>query len=134
MGTSIRTEISKSNDYYISKHRYLELQHFCLQYPEWKQNYADMATYIRPGSIIKLDSKNIYKPHIAYIRMEYLEKINLIEDIAKETDPILANYILTAITEGRSYTYLRQVLNIPCGKDYYYERYRKFFWILDKRH
>lgn len=21
---------------------------------------------------------------------------------------------------------------IPCGKDYYYDRYRKFFWLLDK--
>ena len=32
-----RNEISVKNKYYISKHRYLELKHFCLQYPEWKR-------------------------------------------------------------------------------------------------
>lgn len=29
-------ELSEKNPYYISKHRYYELKHFCLQYPEWK--------------------------------------------------------------------------------------------------
>lgn len=35
MGTNLRTTLSKKNPYYISKHRRLELVHFCLQYPEW---------------------------------------------------------------------------------------------------
>lgn len=31
-----------------------------------------------------------------------------------------------------SYTYLRTMLDIPCGKGRYYNLRRKFFWILDK--
>lgn len=32
-----RAELSKKNPYYISKHRYYELKHFCRQYDEWKR-------------------------------------------------------------------------------------------------
>ena len=35
-----RSEISKKNPYWIPKHRYFELKHFCLQYPDWKNEYA----------------------------------------------------------------------------------------------
>lgn len=41
MGTVIRPETSKKNKYWIPRHRYHELKHFCLQYPEcmsWCQN------------------------------------------------------------------------------------------------
>ena len=45
-------------------------------------------------------------------------------------DPYLYEYILQAVTEGLSYTYLKTKLNMPCGKDMYYDRYRKFSWLL----
>lgn len=35
MATTIRPELSKNNKYYISKQRYYELKHFCLQYGDW---------------------------------------------------------------------------------------------------
>jgi len=44
----------------------------------------------------------------------------------------LHRYILKAVTEGLSYTYLRTRMDIPCGKDMYYDRYRKFFWLLSQ--
>ena len=40
MGTVIRPEITKKNKYWIEKHRYYELKHFCLQYPIWRKAYA----------------------------------------------------------------------------------------------
>ena len=39
MATVIRPEISEKSKYYIDKHRYYELKHFCLQYKEWKKGY-----------------------------------------------------------------------------------------------
>lgn len=33
MGTTLRAELSEKNPYWIEKHRYYELKHFCLQYP-----------------------------------------------------------------------------------------------------
>lgn len=33
MGTNIRPELSNKSPYWIERHRYYELKHFCLQYP-----------------------------------------------------------------------------------------------------
>lgn len=42
MGNIIRAEVSENNPYWIEKHRYYELKHFCLQYPTWKRNYVSL--------------------------------------------------------------------------------------------
>lgn len=67
----------------------------------------------------------------ALIKLYYSERIKLIEKTAIETDPHLYSYILKGVTEEKSHTYLKAKLNIPCGKDMYYDRYRRFFWLLD---
>ena len=36
----------EKNQYWIDKHRYYELKHFCLQYPWWKKAYAGLDSYI----------------------------------------------------------------------------------------
>lgn len=68
----------------------------------------------------------------AILKAYYSEKINMLEKVAIETDEYLYMYILKAVTEGLSYSYLKSKLEIPCGKDMYYDRYRRFFWLLDK--
>lgn len=122
MGTAIRAEISQKNKYWITKHRHYELKHFCLQYPDWKKTHSDLRDTIAPMSI----SKRVT------MRAMYAQNIELIEKTARATDPYLYDYIIKGVTEGRSYTYMRTVLNIPCGKDMYYDRYRKFFWLLSE--
>ena len=44
MGTTIRPELSEKNPYWIERHRYYELKHFCLQYPIWKKAYAALES------------------------------------------------------------------------------------------
>lgn len=39
MSSIMRSELSEKNPYYLPKHRFLELKHFCMQYPEWKKMY-----------------------------------------------------------------------------------------------
>jgi len=62
----------------------------------------------------------------------YGERIKLLEQVALETDEFLCPYILKAVTEGLSYTHLKARLDIPCGRDMYYDRYRRFFWLLSE--
>lgn len=135
MATLIRPEISKKNKYWIDKHRHYELKHFCLQYPCWKNLYSTLEESSVPLSLIdRFPSSNLPSDPTAKraIMKAYLsERIELIDNIAKEADPYLYPYILKAVTEGLSYTYLSTKLGIPCGKDMYYDRYRKFFWLLD---
>ena len=64
--------------------------------------------------------------------MYYKDRIDMVEHVAKETDTILASYILKAVTEEISYDCLKVKFNIPCCKDTYYDLYRRFFWLLNK--
>ncbi len=136
MATVIRAEISEKNKYWIDKHRHYELKHFCLQYPSWKKAYVDLdnlgisisATERTPSSNLPGDPT----AKRAVAKAQLTERIEMIEKIAKEADDYLWQYILKAVTENLSYTYLKSKLDIPCGKDMYYDRYRKFFWLLSK--
>ena len=134
MATVIRPEISEKNKYYISKHRHYELKHFCLQYPTWKREYAALDDpSITSSAAEKMPSSNIPgapTEKYAIKKTYYSERIALIEKIAKEADEFLHKYILKAVTEELSFTYLKTKLNIPCGRDMYYDRYRRFFWLL----
>ena len=136
MATVIRPEISERNKYWIDKHRHYELKHFCLQYPEWKKLYADFNNLSIPLSMVeRVPTSNLPGDPTAkraMMKIHYAEKIKMVEKIALETDPYLHTYILKGVTEGRSYTYLKTKLNIPCGRDMYYDRYRRFFWLLSE--
>ncbi len=136
MSTVIRAEISKKNRYWISKHRHYELKHFCLQYTDWKRTYS----YLNGNTIVatnleRLPSGNeIGDPtaDVAVQKAYYLERIELIEKTAEAADKYLSEYILKAVTEGISYTYLKFTMDVPCGRDMFYDRYRRFFWLLSK--
>lgn len=134
MTTLIRAEISAKNRYWINKHRHYELKHFCLQYPDWKQAYAEFDNIDIPLSMIdRMPTSNLPGDPTAkraVMKTHYLEKIQLIEKTAMDADRYLYKYIIKAVTEGLSYTYLKSKMDIPCGKDMYYDRYRRFFWLL----
>lgn len=136
MSTLVRAAISEKNKYYIDKHRHYELKHFCLQYPEWKKEYSAYSN-IGPNlskfeQLYSSSMKSDPTANWAIKRAYYSEKIELVERAARETDYILYKYILKAVTEGLPYTYLRHVLKIPCSRDAYYVKYRKFFWVLNQ--
>ena len=136
MATMMRPELSIKNKYHIDKHRHYELKHFCLQYPSWKKAYTELdKPSIASSAAEKLPSTNVPGDPTAKFVMKksyYQERIRLIEQTAKEADNELYVYILKAVTEELSYTYLKSKLNIPCGKDMYYDRYRRFFWLLNE--
>lgn len=136
MGTDIRPELSEKNPYYIGRNRYYELKHFCLQYPGWQKAYlglknlgvksVNLAEFVRGSGVPDPTAKR------GELLSYYFNRIKMVEDSARETDDVIGEYVLRGVTEGLSYTCLRTKYNIPCGRDYYYDAYRRFFWILDK--
>lgn len=134
MATLIRPEISEKNKYWIDKHRHYELKHFCLQYPEWKKAYAAFDNpSISLSTIERVPTSNMPGDPTAkraLMKARYSKKIELIERAAREADRYLGEYVLKAVTENLSYTHLKSKMDIPCGKDMYYDRYRRFFWVL----
>lgn len=136
MGTTIRPELSEKNPYWLEKHRYYELKHFCLQYPIWRKAYSSLdGLATRPSDLSIFVSGNILgdpTARCAIAKVFYSERLDMIKGVAEETDPTLADYILKAVTEGWSYDVLKARLGIPCCKDVYYDLYRRFFWLLSK--
>ena len=135
MATVIRPELSKDNPYYISKHRYYELKHFCLQYPEWKREYNRLEVmgvpyysyqYVRINDISDPTAK------LAIKKTYYADMMDLIEGCCDLTDEYLSGYLKLAVTEGFSYDKLNARLYVPCSRKEFYGLYRRFFYILDK--
>ncbi len=138
MGTTIRSEISVNSDYWLPKHRYLELKHFCLQYPSLVEacSVLDGMGHMRstwPGiRDKKTNPLYSYVAECAEAREFYFDRINIIKQAAIDTDSTLARYILKGVTEGLSYEILKLNSNIPCCRDTYYVLYRRFFWLLSQ--
>ena len=135
MGTTLRAELSEKNPYWIEKHRYYELKHFCLQYPIWKKAYAalDGLHSNTMDLAINVVTHGVGDPTAKYAiaKAYYSDRIEMLERIVAMTSPELGDYILKGVTEGISYDILKARLNVPCCKDTYYELYRRFFWLLD---
>ena len=67
-------------------------------------------------------------------KAELRKKMDLVENTAQESEPSISKWLLFAVTnEGISYNYLKMVMGIPCEKDMYYNRRRKFYWLMSQR-
>ena len=135
MSTKIRPIISKKRTYYISKHRYYELKHFCLQYHEWKNIIFSQGGFSGKSFEFHGRKQSEFVDPVGdevIFREEAQKNIDMVEEAAKDADDSLADYILEAVTDGVSYTYLRMVEDMPCSRDRFYICYHKFFWILSQ--
>lgn len=136
MSTNARSELSKRNPYWLDRHRYYELKHFCLQYRFWKEALASLDGFGKNASLfVRLAvSDEVSDPTARCVeaREFYSGKIEMLEKVAEETDHELGGYVLTGVALGVPYDVLKAKLNIPCGKELYYKLYRRFFWLLSK--
>ena len=136
MSNTPRPETSKNKPYWVERHRYYELKHFCLQYPIWKKmreaidgmtpRKSDMAIYCQTGDISNPTA------NAAEARLFYTNRIEMLEHVARDVDPVIGSYILEGVTTGMSYDILNARHSVPCSREIYYELYRMFFWLLSK--
>lgn len=136
-----KPEVSKKSNYYIPKHRYYELKHFCLQFKDWKRYLADYEG--RYPNQLMLHSVFENKLHCsdptayeverrAYFN-SLINTVNKACTIACEDESeSIRDCLFEGVTEGLSYDILLARYNIPCGREYYYKVYRRFFWVLDQ--
>ena len=96
-------------EYELSKHRYYELKHFCLQYSKWKSDYLDADGWSGNGDTTSRDGIR---------RGDLKTYIEMVEDCARLT----GGDILPYVTE--------EGLSLPPEKRYFY---RRFFWELSRK-
>ena len=105
--TAIHPELSPKSRYWIDRHRYYELKHFCLQYPLWIRARASLDGLSRRALRLTPPSPTglVQSPtsRCAEQRLWYTERIAMVEESAAEADPLLGPYLLRGVTEGLSY-------------------------------
>lgn len=96
-------------EYELSKHRFYELKHFCLQYPEWKKLYFDADGWSGKGDTTSRDGIR---------RGDLKTYMDMVESCARSTDVDILRFVTT---EG---------ITIPSEIRY---AYRRFFWELSRK-
>lgn len=126
--------LSKKKPYYISDYRTKELTYFCLQYPEWKQALTNINLNAKCPDISVDHAPVDPVSALAELREPYLKRIALVETSARETDEVIAPYILRSVAYGMTYDNIRMMYeNIPCNRRDFYILRRKFLYILSQK-
>ena len=130
--SDIRPELSPKNIYWLERHRYYELKHFCLQYPYWKKTVKEIDGSHSQKFPAEVFGGNFSNPTLKAVEMreQYSNKMILLQDAIMAASPEFSDYIFKAVTEGLSYENLHLIHGLPCGREMWYELYRKFFYIL----
>lgn len=130
----LKAEVSEKSQWHLSKHRYLELTHYCLQYKDWKKELNELDGFRSTESIGRGDANwSDSTGTLAARRAELSKRIEQVEVAARQADTALAIYILLSVTEELTFPQMQARFTVPCGKDMFYDRRRKFFWLLDKK-
>lgn len=107
--------------YELSRHRFCELKHFCLQYPEWKQRYLAVKGKAEDPTA-----------DTAVKKTEYMSAIELIETTARATSLVYAKDILRSVTQDKSYTELKSE-GMTLDKATFDDLRSRFFFLLSLR-
>lgn len=134
---NLRRQLSDRNKYYLSKSAFLEALYFAYQY----QEYLDELEAIGDGNrAISYD----LQPHgevsgsaledLAIRRAGISARVDLIESACREADPELYFWLIKGVTsDSVGYDYLHYQLGMPCGRRAYYEKRRRFYYILYRK-
>ena len=102
----------------------MELVHFSLQYFEWETEY---------GTLDGISDAPEFDPTSRVgIRRELLaRKMNAVREACRRSDEVLSPWIFRHVTTGVTYPTF-EAEGCPFGRDMFYDRVRKYYYILDK--
>lgn len=111
-----------TNEYTLSKHRFYELKHFCLQYHEWERLYSEADGYSEESG--KNEGDTTSKDGMT--RAELFKNLKLVTHTCFDT-----HY------DGWLYLFMYVIGDAKCPpkdeKELFFYYYHKFFWLLSKR-
>lgn len=120
----------------ISKDRYIELLHYCRQYPEWKFE-ANSMLGVRAVRITGLPSGGGKSDPVAQAvarREKLMSKVELIEDCAVavgQGEWVMA--IIQNVCYGKPYSALNITVLPSSNRNHFFRMRREFFALLDKK-
>lgn len=140
----MKTTLSTKNPYYLDKERIYELRWFCRQYDSWMENATNIlysqvysASLFPHFSSLPAPGEETNVERAMRLREFYLKRVKCVDDcllLAANNDKVLADFIGICVRQEKSYDVLNTLFpgRISVGRDEFYNRVRKFFYILDK--
>lgn len=128
-----RLELSRESEYFIPGNLYRQCIYFCRQYPDWA---AALSSPPDSGkgidySVPRVQTSGDFDPVEAegIRRHQYAIKKQIVDDAIMEAAPEIAKWLLLGVAYRKSFEDL-EAMGMPCGREYYFRRRRKFFWLL----
>lgn len=128
--------LSEKNEFYLPKEEFLTVLHFAQQYPNWER---ELRTEPDTSKAITYDEERVQTSggydacsEAAMRRYALAKKKQLVEDTVREVAPEIYEYLLLGVAYGVPFWELQEK-GIPCEKTMYYERRKKFYYLLAKK-
>lgn len=121
-------------DYGILRHRYKELQAFCLQYDEKKSKIRYGLGAIVNDGLPKGNQVGHPTEQMALTNSLYKHDCSIIEEAAIKVNPRIWRYILKSVTQGLPYEFIEydeEQGRIPIGKTEFNATRRLFYYYLN---
>jgi len=127
---------SYSGKYKLSKFEYGYAKWFSLKYPEWLEEYNNLKDSVKgisydgmPGGKGQVNDAT---QNLATKRAEIRDKMLKVERAAYDAGGDIAEYILkSVIFEDMTFEDMK-ALGLPCERTMFYERRRKYYFLLSK--
>lgn len=122
--------------YKLSKFEYGYAKWFSLKYPEWLEEYNRLKDSVGamnydsiPGGSGKVNDSTM---NLATRRAEIRDKMLKVEHAAYDAGGEIDEYILkSVIYEGNTFEKMK-AMGLPCERTMFYDRRRKFYYLLSK--
>lgn len=127
---------SYTGRYKLSKSEFLYAKHYALRYKEWEKQYTallDTSRAIAPDGMPHAPAVGSLTEEAAIKAARLSDKMKLVEDAAIEADPDIYVWILQAVTQEGVYYQTLQTRGLCCGRRMFYERRRKFYYLLAQK-
>lgn len=133
-----RVRAGYTGKYKLLKHEFYMAYHYALQYQAWKAEYHALAD---PSTAIRYDKERVQSSNDldtternGIRRAELKDKMAKIEQTALEADSELYQYILLGVTnEDMTFDVMQAKMKIPCSRNTYYDRRRRFYYLLSSK-
>lgn len=127
----------KTGRWKISTHEFYMAMHFAYQYHEWKKELSgltDTSKAIQYSDMPKGSLNPDPTGDLVERREHLVHNVDIVERCAMESDPELYEWLMLGVTnDGVNYESLKTLKGIPCSRNTYYDRRRKFYYLLSKR-
>lgn len=125
-----------SGKYKLTRFEFGYAKWFSLKYPEWLDEYnsfKDSVKAIRYDDAPKGTGLSDPTEELAAKRYDIRRKMLLVERTAFDAGGAIAEYILkSVIYEGVTFEDMKAD-GMPCERTMFYERRRKYYWLLTQR-